>query len=776
MAEIVVKLVNGELAGKTAQSIAKEVNAAALALKKAEVGTKEWVAANKKLEETKQLQVDLKKQIEGTTEASETLKKAWLKLPGAQYFQQVGESFTGMKKGVGGLISQFGLLKTAIVSTGIGALVVILGSLISYLTSTQEGVDKLTSVIRPLQAVFEALKGVVQELGGKVFKKLSEAIQNPIQALKDLGQVLLDNVINRFKAFALIGPAISKMLKGDLLEGAKDLGNAMIQMGTGVENAIDKIADAGKAIGKVFDEAWAKGKRLDELQKSIEKQEITQVVRLKQLELLLKQQKDIVEDTTKSFDERRLAAEKALAIQQTMLNEELSLLDKRIEKMKIDQSLNDTSREQQKELAELEAKRLELQAKTVDQSIEFKKKIIEINTAEAAFLKAKAAEELAVVKNIEQLKLEAREEGYEKEVALINASTEEKIAALTGSEEQITEQRLLLEEIRNQQLNDLKQQHAEEAEAKRLEALELELAIEQNDLNEKLLRNQITNDAFAAQSAQNMVDFQAARMAEIRKGHGEESAEYQKARADYIAAQQAQADMAVAIKKQEMSDQLAAMQGSLGTFGDFFSAIASMQQQGTAQWKAFATTAAILSAIQGAVNAYTSTAAIPIVGGVLAPIAAGLALAAGMGNVRKIQQTKVAAPVKKARRGLVLRGPTHERGGIPIEAEGDEIIMTRGVYRNPYLRKLASDINVAGGGIQFAAGGPPINPYRDRPPISSAAASASANNEMAEMRSMIGDLVAAQDRRIDRIQVVNNATETQAVNDRIKQIQNDANV
>ena len=58
--------------------------------------------------------------------------------------------------------------------------------------------------------------------------------------------------------------------------------------------------------------------------------------------------------------------------------------------------------------------------------------------------------------------------------------------------------------------------------------------------------------------------------------------------------------------------------------------------------------------------------------------------------------------------GGVLSGPAHSAGGIPLinrvtgqhmgEAEGDEIIMTKGVWRSPLLRPLASILNVLGGG------------------------------------------------------------------------------
>lgn len=60
-------------------------------------------------------------------------------------------------------------------------------------------------------------------------------------------------------------------------------------------------------------------------------------------------------------------------------------------------------------------------------------------------------------------------------------------------------------------------------------------------------------------------------------------------------------------------------------------------------------------------------------------------------------------------RGGVLKGASHRAGGINLgggnEAEGNEIVLTKGVYANPGLRSIASDLNVAGGGKKFASGG-----------------------------------------------------------------------
>ena len=63
---------------------------------------------------------------------------------------------------------------------------------------------------------------------------------------------------------------------------------------------------------------------------------------------------------------------------------------------------------------------------------------------------------------------------------------------------------------------------------------------------------------------------------------------------------------------------------------------------------------------------------------------------------------------KKFASGGMLSGPSHAEGGIPTpygELEGGEAIINKRSMRNPYLRSLASAINVMGGGRKFEDGG-----------------------------------------------------------------------
>lgn len=88
------------------------------------------------------------------------------------------------------------------------------------------------------------------------------------------------------------------------------------------------------------------------------------------------------------------------------------------------------------------------------------------------------------------------------------------------------------------------------------------------------------------------------------------------------------------------------------------------------------------------------------------PLTAGQPFASIVAAIGALQAAAVlATPLPKAARGGVFNGPSHTQGGIPIEVEGDEIILTKGVFRNPKLRAMASALNEAAGGVKFASGG-----------------------------------------------------------------------
>ena len=75
-------------------------------------------------------------------------------------------------------------------------------------------------------------------------------------------------------------------------------------------------------------------------------------------------------------------------------------------------------------------------------------------------------------------------------------------------------------------------------------------------------------------------------------------------------------------------------------------------------------------------------------------------LAIAVGALGAVQLAAVAAqPLPKAEKGMYIQGASHANGGVAIEAEGGEVIMTKGAVG--LFGPTLSAMNVAGGGIPF---------------------------------------------------------------------------
>jgi len=130
---------------------------------------------------------------------------------------------------------------------------------------------------------------------------------------------------------------------------------------------------------------------------------------------------------------------------------------------------------------------------------------------------------------------------------------------------------------------------------------------------------------------------------------------------------------------------------------------------------------AIIATLQSAVGAFSSLIAIPIVGPVLAPVAAAAALVFGYKQVAAIKKTQYQSSLelsasessggtgggasckpnygKNYADGGLIGGKRHAQGGTMIEAEQGEAIMTRGAVTQ--FAPLLSLMNQAGGGTSF---------------------------------------------------------------------------
>jgi len=279
-----------------------------------------------------------------------------------QRAQEAGGVMPLLKSGLTGIAQGlYGATKAslAFIATPIGAMIaaigIVLGAVIGYLKSTQAGIDAVTAVTRPLSAVFQTLIGVLQQLG----KMLFEAFNNPKKSMSEIYDFVKDKVIKVFTAYTDILVGIATLNLDKIKQGLSDINDIAVE-------GISSMKNAATAIGDTFAEAYKKGERIDELQKQFEQREIDILAYRAEQEIQLKKLENIQKNQLLSAEERNKAIEDGEKISKQLLARENEILDIQIEQLKIKQSLNDTSREEEKQLQELVAARIKNEAIVLD--------------------------------------------------------------------------------------------------------------------------------------------------------------------------------------------------------------------------------------------------------------------------------------------------------------------------------------------------------------------------------------------------------------------------
>lgn len=103
------------------------------------------------------------------------------------------------------------ILKAALISTGIGALVVALGSLITYFTKTQRGADKVKTVMAGFKAIINVLIDRLSAFGEGIFKIFTGRFKEGWDALKTSVKGVGEEMINEAAAASQLEKARQRL-------------------------------------------------------------------------------------------------------------------------------------------------------------------------------------------------------------------------------------------------------------------------------------------------------------------------------------------------------------------------------------------------------------------------------------------------------------------------------------------------------------------------------------------------------------------------------------
>jgi hypothetical protein len=352
-------------------------------------------------------------------------------MPGA-----LGQASTAM--------SGLGKQMWALVANPIGAVIAALVGAITLLykafTSTNDGADKLDQGLAGLGAAFEVVMNAV----AKVAEGLIGMFENPQKALSDFGDMLKENITNRFEGLMellpALGKAISLLFEGEFSEAGKVAVDAAAKVGLGVENITDKVSAGIDAINKLGAEALSAANQAAKIEKILQGVEdgerALRIERSKQAKQLATARLQM-EDDTATFESRIEALKKVAVSEEELAAKELKLAKAKANAIGARNKLSDASDEALSREAEAIARVNELEAESIMRKRKVVKSIESLNNQKTASEKeaAKAVED--ALKATEQANKEALDNRIKLAEEGINAEQDaKKLLALKTIEDQ----------------------------------------------------------------------------------------------------------------------------------------------------------------------------------------------------------------------------------------------------------------------------------------------------------------------------------------------------
>jgi hypothetical protein len=216
------------------------------------------------------VKADTKDAQTNVKDLNKDLKKTEGDLSGVQNMadKATGGLVSGFKGSVGaikGVVKGFKTLRGAIIATGIGALVLVVSSLMAAFTDSEEGANKFSKILKVLGTVVDNVLDLFADFGEAIIS----AFENPQEALMSFVNLLKNQVINRINGLMELIPALGKAVQlvfsGDFSEAGKVATNAVGKVVLGVEDVTEKIQAATEATKEFIEENIKEAKKAAEV-------------------------------------------------------------------------------------------------------------------------------------------------------------------------------------------------------------------------------------------------------------------------------------------------------------------------------------------------------------------------------------------------------------------------------------------------------------------------------------------------------------------------------
>jgi hypothetical protein len=346
----------------------------------------------------------------------------------------VGRAAQAFQSMVGGIKSGIAALKTlrgALIATGLGALVVVIGSLVAYFTETERGAQKL----RIAMAAVGAAVGVVKD------------------------------------AMVGLGESFVQFFRGDFKGAVNTLKNSFTGLGDEIVKDTKAAIELERAMNRV---------KVQERELGVERAKTLQVIAEARL---------AAEDETKSAEERIAKLQEAAALEANLTAKELANEEEKLRILKAQAELNESDEATLQAIADQEARVAQVQLNSLNLNRRLKTELNSLEREIETERKQRADEEQKRLEDVNKKELELLEQLKESRIALIQdeeqrrvaeaqLALENKLAQIEGDSAAEIELRKNLEAIADQEIQEIRQEFRDkelellEAQAKKKKELE----------------------------------------------------------------------------------------------------------------------------------------------------------------------------------------------------------------------------------------------------------------------------------------------------------------
>lgn len=232
-------------------------------------------------------------------------------------------AFEGLQQGIQITKAGFISLKTAFISTGIGALIIALTSLIAFFKSTGVGAEKLEQIMAGVGAAVDTIGRIFGTIGEKLFN----IVTKPKQAINDFIGFLNNTFIKSLKG---VGDVITGVLTfdfGKIVRGADNVKGGFDNASKSIKGVAIDFGAMTSAAARAAIEAANLNKQLDNLDDAEREFSVTRAKTKGEIDRLILQAKE----RTLADDKRVEGLKRAGVLEEELTKQELKFAQERLD-------------------------------------------------------------------------------------------------------------------------------------------------------------------------------------------------------------------------------------------------------------------------------------------------------------------------------------------------------------------------------------------------------------------------------------------------------------